>query len=103
VAPPWSRLNSSRVEVGLWPRMNAQEADLLVYHVHPFIVHVTTLVLFKGVLFSRCLIPNKENISPSFPCNGHEQGEHAKYFPRIMSFRFRLNVQYVISIVIFSF
>jgi photosystem I P700 chlorophyll a apoprotein A1 len=50
--------------------------DFLVHHIHAFTIHVTVLILLKGVLFSRSfrLIPNKENLGFLFPCDGPERG-----------------------------
>jgi photosystem I P700 chlorophyll a apoprotein A1 len=50
--------------------------DFLVHHIHAFTIHVTVLILLKGVLFSRsfCLIPDKENLCFLFPCDGPERG-----------------------------
>ncbi|KAI3944509.1 hypothetical protein MKW92_006711 [Papaver armeniacum] len=47
-------------------------ADFLVHHIHAFTIHVTVLILLKGVLFARSsrLIPDKENMGFRFPCDG---------------------------------
>ncbi|KAJ0753796.1 putative photosystem I [Helianthus annuus] len=47
-------------------------ADFLVHHIHAFTIHVTVLILLKGVLFacSSCLIPDKANLGFHFPCDG---------------------------------
>ncbi|PHT76145.1 hypothetical protein T459_19667 [Capsicum annuum] len=47
-------------------------ADFLVYHIHTFTIHVTVLILLKGVLFacSSHLIPDKANLGFYFPCDG---------------------------------
>jgi photosystem I P700 chlorophyll a apoprotein A1 len=51
-------------------------ADFLVHHIHAFIIHVTVLILLKGVLFahSSCLIPDKANLGFCFPCDGPGRG-----------------------------
>ncbi|XVE74473.1 hypothetical protein DITRI_Ditri12bG0019800 [Diplodiscus trichospermus] len=45
--------------------------DFLVHHIYAFMIHVTALILLKGVLFARssCLIPNKANLGFRFPCD----------------------------------
>lgn len=50
-------------------------ADLLVHHIHAFIIHVTTLILLKGVLFARSsrLIADKSLLGFS-PCDGPGRG-----------------------------
>ncbi|KAI9160150.1 hypothetical protein LWI28_005577 [Acer negundo] len=39
-------------------------ANFLVHHIHAFTIHLTVLILLKGVLFTRSsrLIPNKANL-----------------------------------------
>ncbi|CAA0835545.1 Pentatricopeptide repeat-containing protein [Striga hermonthica] len=51
-------------------------ADFLVHHIHAFTIHVTILILLKGVLFARCsrLIPDKANLGFRFPCDGPGRG-----------------------------
>ncbi|KAK8925869.1 Photosystem I P700 chlorophyll a apoprotein A1 [Platanthera zijinensis] len=43
-------------------------ADFLVHHIHAFTIHVTVLILLKGVLFARSsrLIPDKANLGFRF-------------------------------------
>ena len=61
--------------------------DFLVHHIHAFTIHVTVLILLKGVLFARSsrLIPDKTNLGFRFPCDGLGRGEHAKYPLGILS------------------
>nr|ASQ39800.1 photosystem I P700 chlorophyll a apoprotein A1 [Glaucocystis sp. BBH] len=51
-------------------------ADFLVHHIHAFTIHVTALILLKGVLFARSsrLIPDKANLGFRFPCDGPGRG-----------------------------
>jgi len=51
-------------------------SDFLVHHIHAFTIHVTVLILLKGVLFSRSsrLIPDKANLGFRFPCDGPGRG-----------------------------
>lgn len=51
-------------------------ADFLIHHIHAFTIHVTVLVLLKGVLFARNsrLIPDKANLGFRFPCDGPGRG-----------------------------
>jgi photosystem I P700 chlorophyll a apoprotein A1 len=46
-------------------------ADFLVHHIHAFTIHVTVLILLKGVLFARSsrLIPDKANLGFRFLCD----------------------------------
>uniref|UniRef100_K4CYR4 Photosystem I P700 chlorophyll a apoprotein A1 n=1 Tax=Solanum lycopersicum TaxID=4081 RepID=K4CYR4_SOLLC len=46
-------------------------ANFLVHHIHAFTIHVTVLILLKGVLFARNshLIPDKANLGFRFPCD----------------------------------
>jgi photosystem I P700 chlorophyll a apoprotein A1 len=51
-------------------------SDFLVHHIHAFTIHVTVLILLKGVLYSRSsrLIPDKANLGFRFPCDGPGRG-----------------------------
>ena len=51
-------------------------ADFIVHHIHAFTIHVTVLILLKGVLFARSsrFIPDKANIGFRFPCDGPGRG-----------------------------
>jgi photosystem I P700 chlorophyll a apoprotein A1 len=51
-------------------------ADLLVHHIHAFTIHVTALILLKGVLFARSsrLISDKGVLGFRFPCDGPGRG-----------------------------
>jgi len=51
-------------------------ADFMVHHIHAFTIHVTVLILMKGVLFARSsrLIPDKANLGFRFPCDGPGRG-----------------------------
>jgi photosystem I P700 chlorophyll a apoprotein A1 len=56
--------------------MNLGTADFMVHHIHAFTIHVTTLILLKGVLYARNsrLIPDKSNLGFRFPCDGPGRG-----------------------------
>ena len=51
-------------------------SDFLVHHIHAFTIHVTVLILLKGVLFARSsrLIPDKVRLGFRFPCDGPGRG-----------------------------
>ena len=51
-------------------------ADLLVHHIHAFTIHVTVLILAKGVLFARSsrLVSDKGMLGFRFPCDGPGRG-----------------------------
>lgn len=51
-------------------------ADFMVHHIHAFTIHVTVLILLKGVLFSRNsrLIPDKSELGFRFACDGPGRG-----------------------------
>ncbi|MFM7613728.1 MAG: photosystem I core protein PsaA, partial [Synechococcales cyanobacterium] len=51
-------------------------ADFMVHHIHAFTIHVTALILLKGVLFARSsrLVPDKSTIGFRFPCDGPGRG-----------------------------
>jgi len=56
--------------------MKLGTADFMVHHIHAFTIHVTVLILLKGVLFARSskLIPDKANLGFRFPCDGPGRG-----------------------------
>ncbi|KAJ8750120.1 hypothetical protein K2173_014035 [Erythroxylum novogranatense] len=56
--------------------------DFLVHHIDAFTIHMTVLILLKGVLFVRSshLIPDKANFSFCFPCDGPRRGETCQIF-----------------------
>jgi photosystem I P700 chlorophyll a apoprotein A1 len=56
--------------------MQLGTADFMVHHIHAFTIHVTTLILLKGVLYARNsrLIPDKSNLGFRFPCDGPGRG-----------------------------
>ena len=62
-------------KVALVP-MNLGTADFMVHHIHAFTIHVTALILLKGVLYARNsrLIPDKSNLGFRFPCDGPGRG-----------------------------
>jgi photosystem I P700 chlorophyll a apoprotein A1 len=51
-------------------------ADFMVHHIHAFTIHVTVLILLKGVLYARSsrLIPDKASLGFRFPCDGPGRG-----------------------------
>lgn len=62
-------------KIALMP-MKLGTADFMVHHIHAFTIHVTALILFKGVLYARNsrLIPDKSNLGFRFPCDGPGRG-----------------------------
>ncbi|KAL2922376.1 hypothetical protein RDABS01_013867 [Bienertia sinuspersici] len=55
---------------------STRTVDFLVHHIHAFTIHVTVLILLKGVLFVRSsrLIQDKANLGFRFPCDGPRRG-----------------------------
>ncbi|NES63972.1 MAG: photosystem I core protein PsaA, partial [Okeania sp. SIO2D1] len=51
-------------------------ADFMVHHIHAFTIHVTVLILLKGLLYARNsrLIPDKSSLGFRFPCDGPGRG-----------------------------
>jgi photosystem I P700 chlorophyll a apoprotein A1 len=56
--------------------MNLGTADFMVHHIHAFTIHVTVLILLKGVLYARSsrLVPDKAELGFRFPCDGPGRG-----------------------------
>ena len=62
-------------KVSMMP-MTLGTADFMVHHIHAMTIHITILILFKGVLFARSsrLIPDKGKLGFRFPCDGPGRG-----------------------------
>ncbi|WP_017325574.1 photosystem I core protein PsaA [Synechococcus sp. PCC 7336] len=62
-------------KVSMMP-MTLGTADFLVHHIHAMTIHITILILLKGVLFARSsrLIPDKGKLGFRFPCDGPGRG-----------------------------
>ena len=62
-------------KIGLLPIVLGT-SDFMVHHIHAFTIHVTVLILLKGVLYARSsrLIPDKATLGFRFPCDGPGRG-----------------------------
>ncbi|KAF3665897.1 hypothetical protein FXO37_10842 [Capsicum annuum] len=71
----WEDLVAVSGKVAFFP-IPLGTVDFLVYHIHAFTIHVTVLILLKGVLFTRnsCLIPDMANLGFHFYCDGPGRG-----------------------------
>ena len=51
-------------------------ADFIIYHIYVFNIHVTVLILIKGVIYSRTsrLISDKIELGWRYPCDGPGRG-----------------------------
>ncbi|HEY9641664.1 MAG TPA: photosystem I core protein PsaA [Coleofasciculaceae cyanobacterium] len=80
-------------------------ADFMVHHIHAFTIHVTVLILLKGVLFARSsrLIPDKANLGFRFPCDGPGRGGTCQVSSWDHVFLGLFWMYNAISIVIFHF
>jgi photosystem I P700 chlorophyll a apoprotein A1 len=80
-------------------------ADFIVHHIHAFTIHVTVLILLKGVLYSRSsrLIPDKANLGFRFPCDGPGRGGTCQVSAWDHVFLGLFWIYNSISIVIFNF
>jgi len=80
-------------------------ADFIVHHIHAFTIHVTVLILLKGVLYARSsrLIPDKASIGFRFPCDGPGRGGTCQVSAWDHVFLGLFWIYNAISIVIFHF
>ena len=80
-------------------------SDFMVHHIHAFTIHVTVLILLKGVLFARSsrLIPDKANLGFRFPCDGPGRGGTCQVSAWDHVFLGLFWMYNSISIVIFNF
>nr|YP_009240485.1 P700 apoprotein subunit Ia [Lotharella vacuolata]BAU62619.1 P700 apoprotein subunit Ia [Lotharella vacuolata] len=75
-SPIWgNEISIVNKKVAMIP-MSLSTSDFMVHHIHAFTIHVTLLILLKGVLFARNsrLIPDKSNLGFRFPCDGPGRG-----------------------------
>ncbi|KAI3472697.1 hypothetical protein Pfo_031198, partial [Paulownia fortunei] len=49
-------------------------ADFLVHHIHAFTIHITVLILLKGLLFARSSRLTLDKANLGFPCDGPRRG-----------------------------
>jgi photosystem I P700 chlorophyll a apoprotein A1 len=59
----WWRVVEVGGKIAMMP-IQLGTADFMVHHIHAFTIHVTVLILLKGVLYARSskLIPDKANL-----------------------------------------
>jgi len=79
--------------------------DFIVHHIHAFTIHVTVLILLKGVLYARSsrLVPDKANFGFRFPCDGPGRGGTCQISSWDHVFLGLFWIYNSISIVIFHF
>jgi len=58
-------------------------ADFMVHHIHAFTIHVTLLILLKGVLYARSsrLVSDKLELGFRYPCDGPGRGGTCQISP----------------------
>jgi photosystem I P700 chlorophyll a apoprotein A1 len=80
-------------------------SDFIVHHIHAFTIHVTTLILLKGVLYARSsrLIPDKITLGFRFPCDGPGRGGTCQVSSWDHVFLGLVWIYNTISVVIFHF
>jgi photosystem I P700 chlorophyll a apoprotein A1 len=80
-------------------------ADFMVHHIHAFNIHVTLLILLKGVLYSRTsrLISDKVELGWRYPCDGPGRGGTCQVSPYDHVYLAAFWVYNTISIAVFHF
>ena len=80
-------------------------ADFLVHHVHAFTIHVTLLILLKGMLFARSsrLIADKADLGFRYPCDGPGRGGTCQISPWDHVFLAAFWMYNLVSVVVFHF
>jgi photosystem I P700 chlorophyll a apoprotein A1 len=58
-------------------------ADFMVHHIHAFTIHVTLLILLKGILYARSsrLVSDKSPLGFRYPCDGPGRGGTCQISP----------------------
>lgn len=92
-----SRVSTSWQELGT--------SDFLVHHIHAFTIHVTLLILVKGVLNSRSsrLVADKSLLGFRYPCDGPGRGGTCQISPWDHVFLSLFWAYNTISVVVFHF
>jgi photosystem I P700 chlorophyll a apoprotein A1 len=80
-------------------------ADFLVHHIHAFTIHVTLLILLKGILYARSsrLIADKADLGFRYPCDGPGRGGTCQVSPFDHIFLGMFWMYNAISVVIFHY
>jgi len=80
-------------------------ADFMVHHIHAFNIHVTLLILLKGVLYSRTsrLISDKVELGWRYPCDGPGRGGTCQVSPYDHVYLAVFWIYNIILIIIFHF
>jgi photosystem I P700 chlorophyll a apoprotein A1 len=79
--------------------------DFMVHHVHAFTIHVSVLIMIKGVLFSRSsrLVSDKYSLGFRYPCDGPGRGGTCQISPWDHIFLAVFWAYNSISVVIFHY
>jgi len=80
-------------------------ADFMVHHIHAFNIHVTLLIMLKGVLYSRTsrLISDKVELGWRYPCDGPGRGGTCQVSPYDHVYLAAFWVYNTISITVFHY
>jgi len=80
-------------------------ADFMVHHIHAFTIHVTFLILLKGILYARNsrLISDKLELGFAYPCDGPGRGGTCQISPWDHLFLAVFWMYNSLSIVIFHY
>ena len=80
-------------------------ADFMVYYIHIFNIHITLLILFKGVLYSRTsrLISDKIELGWRYPCDGPGRGGTCQVSPYDHIYLATFWVYNTISVAVFHY
>lgn len=80
-------------------------ADFMVHHIHAFTIHVTLLILLKGVLYARNsrLVSDKLELGFAYPCDGPGRGGTCQISPWDHLFLAVFWMYNCLSIVVFHY
>jgi photosystem I P700 chlorophyll a apoprotein A1 len=79
--------------------------DFMVHHIHAFTIHVTVLILLKGLLYARSsrLVADKHLSGFRYPCDGPGRGGSCQISPYDSAFLALFWMYNSISVVLFHF
>jgi photosystem I P700 chlorophyll a apoprotein A1 len=78
-------------------------SDFLVYHVNTFTIHVTVLIMIKGILYARSsrLVVDKVKLGYRYPCDGPGRGGSCQISPFDHAFLYIFWIYNSAAVIIF--
>ena len=80
-------------------------ADFMIHHIHAFTIHVTVLIIVKGIMYSRSskMVSDKQSLEYRYPCDGPGRGGTCQISPWDHTYVGMFWMYNTIAVVIFHF